>query len=39
LIVGTAETETIDADFSAVNCASVQRATFRGRVQLTKSGR
>lgn len=36
--VGTAETRTIDADFSGVDCPSLQHSTFRGRVQLTKTG-
>ena len=31
-------TRTIDADFSGVDCPSLQRPTFTGRVQLTKSG-
>jgi hypothetical protein len=38
LSVGTAEAQTIDADFSGVDCPSLQHSTFRGRVQLTKSG-
>jgi hypothetical protein len=38
LSVGTAEMRTIDADFSGVDCPSLQHSTFRGRVQLTKSG-
>ena len=38
LSVGTAEMRTIDADFSGVDCPSLQRPTFTGRVQLTKSG-
>jgi hypothetical protein len=38
LSVGTAEMRTIDADFSGVDCPSLQNSTFRGRVQLTKSG-
>ena len=38
LSVGTAETRTIDADFSGVDCPSLQHSTFRGRVQLTKTG-
>ena len=38
LSVGTADTRTIDADFSGVDCPSLQHATFRGRVQLTKTG-
>ena len=38
LSVGMADTRTIDADFSGVDCPSLQHQTFRGRVQLTKSG-
>ena len=38
LSVGMAETRTIEADFSGVDCASLQHQTFTGRVQLTKSG-
>jgi hypothetical protein len=38
LSVGTAETRTIDADFSGVDCPTLQHSTFRGRVQLTKTG-
>jgi hypothetical protein len=38
LSVGMADTRTIDADFSGVDCASLQHQTFTGRVQLTKSG-
>ena len=38
LSVGTADTRTIDADFSGVDCPSLQHSTFRGRVQLTKTG-
>jgi hypothetical protein len=38
LSVGTADTRTIDADFSGVDCPSLQNSTFRGRVQLTKTG-
>jgi hypothetical protein len=38
LSVGTADTRTIDADFTGVDCPSLQHSTFRGRVQLTKSG-
>jgi hypothetical protein len=38
LSVGNAEMRTIDADFSGVDCPSLQNSTFRGRVQLTKSG-
>jgi hypothetical protein len=38
LSVGTAETRTIDADFSGVDCPSLEHSTFRGRVQLIKQG-
>ena len=38
LSVGTAEMGAIDADFSGVDCPSLQHSTFRGRVQLTKTG-
>ena len=38
LSVGTADTRTIDADFSGVDCPSLEHSTFRGRVQLTKTG-
>jgi hypothetical protein len=38
LSVGTAEAQTIDAEFSGVDCPSLQHSTFRGRVQLTKTG-
>ena len=38
LSVGTAETRTIDADFSGVDCPTLEHSTFRGRVQLTKTG-
>jgi hypothetical protein len=38
LSVGMAETRNIDADFSGVDCPSLQHSTFRGRVQLTKTG-
>ncbi len=37
LSVGTAETRTIDADFSGVDCPSLQHQSFTGRVQLTKT--
>lgn len=36
LSVGTAEAARIDADFSGVDCPSLERSTFRGRVLLTK---
>lgn len=38
LSVGTADTRTIDADFSGVDCPSLQHSTYRGRVQLIKAG-
>jgi hypothetical protein len=38
LSVGNAETRTIDADFSGVDCSSLQNSTFTGRVTLTKTG-
>jgi hypothetical protein len=38
LSVGMAEMRTIDADFSGVDCPSLQHPTFTGRVQLTKTG-
>ena len=38
LSVGTADARTIDADFSGVDCPSLQMPTFAGRVQLTKAG-
>jgi hypothetical protein len=38
LSVGTAEAQTIDAEFSGLDCSSLQHSTFRGRVQLTKTG-
>ena len=37
LSVGDAAVTTIDADFSGVDCATLPRSTFRGRVALTKS--
>lgn len=36
LSVGMAEATRIDADFSGVDCPSLERSTFRGRVLLTK---
>jgi hypothetical protein len=36
LSVGTAEATRIDADFSGVDCLSLEHSTFRGRVLLTK---
>ena len=38
LSVGNAETRTIEADFSGVDCPSPEGSTFTGRVSLTKSG-
>jgi hypothetical protein len=38
LSVGTAETTTIDADFSGVDCPTLEHSTFRGHVALTKTG-
>jgi hypothetical protein len=38
LSVGNAETRTIDADFSGVDCLSLPNSTFTGRVTLTKTG-
>lgn len=38
LSVGTADTRTIDADFAGVDCPSLEHSTFRGRVQLIKTG-
>lgn len=38
LSVGTADTRTIEADFSGVDCPTLQHSTFRGHVQLTKTG-
>jgi len=38
LSVGTADARTIDADFSGVDCPSLQQPTFAGRVRLTKAG-
>jgi hypothetical protein len=38
LSVGMVEARTMDADFSGVDCPSLQHPTFTGRVQLTKSG-
>ncbi len=36
LSVGNAEAARIEADFSGVDCPSLDRSTFRGRVVLTK---
>ena len=38
LSVGMAEAQRIDADLTGVDCPSLLHSTFRGRVQLTKSG-
>jgi hypothetical protein len=38
LSVGDAETRTINADFSGVDCLSLPNSTFTGRVTLTKTG-
>jgi len=38
LSVGNAETRTIDADFSGVDCSTLTNSTFTGRVTLTKMG-
>jgi hypothetical protein len=38
LSVGTADASRIDADFSGVDCATLEHATFRGLVQLVKNG-
>ena len=38
LSVGNAETLTIDADFSGVDCSTLTNSTFTGRVTLTKTG-
>lgn len=38
LSVGNAETRTIDADFSGVDCSSLANSTFTGRVTLSKTG-
>src|SRR5690606_38440264 len=37
LSVGDANRHTIDADFSGVDCATLTRSTFTGRVSLTKT--
>ena len=36
LSVGTADTRTIDADFSGVDCSTLTNSTFTGRVVLAK---
>lgn len=38
LSVGTADASRIDADFSGVDCPTLEHATFRGLVQLVKNG-
>ena len=38
LSVGDAQTRTITADFSGVDCMSLANSTFTGRVTLTKAG-
>jgi hypothetical protein len=38
LSVGDADTRTIEADFSGVDCATLANSTFTGRVTLTKTG-
>ena len=38
LSVGNAETRTIDADFSGVDCSTLTNSTFTGHVTLTKMG-
>jgi hypothetical protein len=38
LSVGNAESRTIEADFSGVDCATLSNSTFTGRVSLTKTG-
>ena len=38
LSVGTADATRIDADFSGVDCPTLQHSTFRGSVTLTKAG-
>jgi hypothetical protein len=38
LSVGTADASRIDADFSGVDCQTLQHSTFRGSVTLTKTG-
>ena len=38
LSVGNAETRTIEADFSGVDCSTLTNSTFTGRVTLTKTG-
>jgi hypothetical protein len=38
LSVGNAESRTIEADLSGVDCATLSNSTFTGRVSLTKTG-
>ena len=38
LSVGNAESRTIEADFSGVDCSTLTNSTFTGRVSLSKSG-
>jgi hypothetical protein len=38
LSVGNADTRTIEADFSGVDCATLANSTFTGHVTLTKTG-
>ena len=38
LSVGAADTRTIDADFSGVDCSTLTNSTFTGHVTLTKMG-
>ena len=38
LSVRTADARTIDADFSGVDCPTLQEPSFTGRVRLTKAG-
>jgi len=38
LSIGMAEASRIDADFSGVDCATLEHSTFRGQVVLTKTG-
>lgn len=38
LSVGMAESRTIEADFSGVDCSTLEHSTFTGRVSLTKVG-
>jgi hypothetical protein len=38
LSVGTVDAMRLDADFSGVDCPTLEHSTFRGRVVLTKTG-